>query len=118
MPSRNTVSIDGDNVVIVPRGLDKVWGFRRRITVARNNIDEVSVEQRPLRVRTGWRGPGLAALGKLVGTFHPRGERTYWNYSGRGPALVIHTKNRKPFDRLYLSVSDPDALRSQLNTAV
>ncbi|MBL3698804.1 hypothetical protein D3228_03945 [Leucobacter luti] len=95
--------------VVIPRGMDRVWGFRKRITVPLDRIAEVGVEPHPQRVPTGWRGPGLDAFGKLSGTFHPSGERNYLNVSGAGPALMIRIDGGDPFDRLYLSVADADA---------
>ncbi|GAA1571937.1 hypothetical protein [Leucobacter aridicollis] len=118
MADRNDIDVIGGELVIVPRGLDKVWGFRRRIVVPLEEVAGVEVEQRPHRVETGWRGPGLDAGTKLSGTFHPPGERTYWNVSGPGAALLIHVRSRKPFDRLYLSVADAEAARQRIAKAV
>ena len=106
--SRNTLTIDGDDLVIVPRGLDKLWGFRRRIVVPLSRIVEVRVEERPHHVPKGWRGPGLDTGWKLSGTFHPHGERHYWNFSGIGPALNIKLDGSGRFSQLYLSVGDAE----------
>ncbi|KAM9862977.1 hypothetical protein ACI1US_01115 [Leucobacter sp. BZR 635] len=112
MSDRNTVSIEDDALVVTPRGLDKIWGFRRRITVLLSAISGVEIEHRPHYVPMGWRGPGLDGFGKLVGTFHPSGERHYWNFSGKGSVLMVDIDGGKPFDRLYLSVADvEDACR-------
>lgn len=109
---RNTLSVDNDVLVVIPRGLDKFWGFRRRITVPLSAISGVAIEHRPHDVPIGWRGPGLDGFGKLVGTFHPSGERHYWNFSGKGSVLRVDIEDGKPFDRLYLSVADvADAYR-------
>ncbi len=118
MASRNDVDIIGDELVIVPRGLDKFWGFRRRIVVRLADIAGVEVEEHPHRVATGWRGPGLDTGTKLSGTFHPPGERTYWNVSGPGAALVVHIRGGSPFDRLYLSVANAEAARSMIRDVI
>ncbi|MGO2140854.1 MAG: hypothetical protein ACTH30_10625 [Leucobacter sp.] len=118
MANRNALTVDGDELVVVPKGLDKFWGFRKRIVVALGDIAAVEVEQRPLRVATGWRGPGLDAGVKRSGSFHPAGELNYWNVSGLGPALLIQVRGGAPFDRLYLSVADIEAARTMIAEAV
>lgn len=97
-----------------PRGLDKIWGFRRQIVVPLQKIDRVEVEQKPHQVRRGLRAPGLDTYWKRCGTFHPDGEKHYWNQSGNSAVLVIYTSGGMPFDRLYLSVADPARVREIL----
>lgn len=106
MSDRNTLSVVEGALVVVPRGLDRIWGFRRRVVVPLERITNVEIERRPLQLSPGWRGPGLDVGIKKSGTFHPRGQRHYWNVSGRGPALRVDIAGGKPFDRLYLSVAD------------
>ncbi|GAA1505108.1 hypothetical protein BJ978_002461 [Agromyces terreus] len=111
MPARNSLRIENGNLIIVPKGMDKVWGFRKKLTVPLSSVTNVSVEPAPYRIPTGWRGPGLDISGKLVGTFHPKGERHYWNYSGTGTALSIRLDEAEHFRQLYLSVDDAEASR-------
>lgn len=118
MADRNTLSIVDGALVVEPRGLDKLWGCRRQVVAPVSAITEVLVELHPLRVPTGWRGPGLDVGGKLSGTFHPGNEQHYWNVSGRGPALEVVIAGGSPFHRLYLSVADPEASRAWLAAEV
>ncbi|MBL3686020.1 hypothetical protein D3248_03495 [Leucobacter zeae] len=118
MSDRNALRIADGALIVSPRGMDRVWGFRSRIVVPLPSIAGVRVERHPSRLPTGWRGPGLDAFGKLSGTFHPRGERHYWNYSGRGDALVVDVSGGDPFDRLLLSVADAEASCAWLAEAV
>lgn len=111
MPARNSLRIENGNLVIVPKGLNKVWGFRRKLTVPLSSVTNVSVETAPYQIAPGWRGPGLDISGKLVGTFHPKGERHYWNYSGTGAALSIRLDEAQHFRQFYLSVDDAEASR-------
>jgi hypothetical protein len=117
MPARNSLRIESANLIVVPKGLDKLWGFRKKLTVPLSSITTVSVESAPYQVATGWRGPGLEIFGKLVGTFHPKGERHYWNYSGTGPALSIRLDEAEHFCQLYLSVDDAAVLRQMIMQA-
>ncbi|RLP72296.1 hypothetical protein D9V32_15475 [Mycetocola tolaasinivorans] len=40
---------------MIPRGLDRLWGFRRRIDVPLASIVEVRTESHPRRVKRGLR---------------------------------------------------------------
>lgn len=118
MGDRNNLRIENDALTVVPRGMDKVWSFRRQVVVPLSSISEVSIEPLPLRVKRGWRGPGLDTFTKLSGTFHPAGERHFWNYSGPGEALTIRLNGSHHFHQLYLSVDDAGAWRDRIIEAI
>lgn len=114
MSDRNILQVIDGNLIVTPRGLDKMWGFRRQVVVPVQKIDRVEVEQKSHQVRRGLRAPGLDAYWKRCGTFHPDGERHYWNQSGNGAVLVIYISGGAPFHRLYLSVADPADAREMV----
>lgn len=114
MSDRNTLQVVDGDLIVSPRGLDKMWGFRRQIAIPLQKVDRVEVEQKPHRVRRGLRAPGLDVCWKRCGTFHSDGERHYWNQSGSGALLVVYISGGAPFDRLYLSVADPASARKML----
>lgn len=114
---RNTLRIDGDTLTVIPRGFDRFWGFRNRIDVPLARITRVRVHPGTRGLTLGWRGPGLDTGRKRVGTFHPGGERTYWNTSGPGAVLEVVVAGGTPFHRLYLSVADPETQRSAIAAA-
>lgn len=119
MSDRNILRVEKDSLIVTPQGLDRVWCWRRQVVASLGSITDVRVESSPARVPTGWRGPGLDFMGKLCGTFHPNGERHFWNYSGSGDALSIGiAKGQHHFQRLYLSVSEPERSREVLLDAV
>ena len=112
----NTISILGDSLVVRPRGLDALWGFRAKLEVSLDHVRGATVDPGIRRERRGLRGPGLAFFGKYVGTFHRDGERTYWNVSGRGTAIVIELADEH-WTRLVLSVDDAAAVVDAINNA-
>ena len=118
MSDRNTLSVVEGSLVVIPRGMDKVWGFKKRIVVPLTAIADVQIERSPHRVRSGWRGPGLDAFGKKSGSFHPGSETHYWNFSGRGEVLMVEIVGGRPFHRLYLSVADAEASRAMISEAL
>lgn len=113
----NTVSIAGDRLTVRPRGLDRLWGFRRKIDVPFTHVRVATVDPEARRGARGLRGPGLAIFGKYVGTFYRDGERTYWNVSGRGTAIVIELADEH-FSRLIVSVQGADALVDRINNSL
>lgn len=118
MKNRNTLRIEGGNLVVVPRGLDKLWGLRKQLVVPLSSISEVRIERAPFGVPTGRRGPGLDGFGKQTGTFHPGSERHYWNYAHPGEALNIRLDGSQYFHQLFLSVSDAEAAQQLVTEAV
>ena len=110
----NTVTVVDTRLVIRPRGLDRVWGFRRRIDVPLAHVRGATIDPGARAEARGLRGPGLAFFGKYVGTFHRNGERTYWNVSARGTAIVIELVDEH-FTRLILSVDHAADLVDRIN---
>jgi len=104
MSDRNALSVEDGNLIVTPRGLDRLWCCRRRVVVPLADIAGVRVENSPTSIPTGWRGPGLDFMGKLSGTFHPAGERHFWNYSGSGEVISIKIAPGGQFQQLHLSV--------------
>lgn len=115
--TRNSLEIVDGSLVITPRGLDRLWGLRKQLTVPLAQITDVQVEYGPGSVKTGWRYPGLQTLNKLSGTFHPGNQQHYWNYAGPGEALMIEVGGGYPFQRLYLSVADAEGACRMLREA-
>lgn len=73
----NTVAICGGELIVKPRGLDKLWGFRRELRVPLAHVQgataDASVAQNPPRLRL----LGLSLPGKHVGTFFRDGQHSY-----------------------------------------
>lgn len=59
MTARNDLELAGPHLIVTPRGLDKVWGFRRRLIFPLERVESVGIEPRPNRVAAGIRAPGL-----------------------------------------------------------
>ncbi|MBO1741269.1 hypothetical protein [Leifsonia sp. TF02-11] len=118
MSDRNDLQVTADSLIVRPRGWDRLWCCRREVVVPLRSITSVSVERTPSRIPTGWRGPGLDFMGRLSGTFHPNGERHFWNYSGSGEALGIAIAEGQHFQQLYLSVHDAEQTKRHLQEAL
>jgi hypothetical protein len=116
---RNDVTIVGDRLVVEPRGIDKLWGLRRRIEVPLAQVRGATYDPGAFYEGKGLRAPGLALPNrKWVGTFFRDRQRTYWNVVRGGQTVVIELDPAAPFARLYLSVDDGRELVDRINAAV
>jgi hypothetical protein len=116
---RNTLTLDSGRLVVEPVGLDKLWGFRRRIEVPLAQVRGATYDPGAAHAAKGLRAPGLALPGrKWVGTFRTDGDRCYWNVVAGGQTIVVSLRDGSPFDRLYLTVDDARAVVDRVNAAV
>lgn len=117
--TRNTVTIVGGQLVVEPHGLEKLWSFTRAIRVPLAHVRGATHDPGMGREPKGWRGPGLRAGSKLVGTFHEGRERQFWNVAGYQDVVVIElAPEAEHFNRLIVSVDQPNEVVDQINAAV
>ena len=115
----NDVTVDRDRglLVVVPRGLSKLWGLVRRIDVPLAHVRGATQDPGAAEDHKGLRAPGLAMPGhKWTGTWRKAGERHYWNVTGGADAVVVELQEER-FQRLYLSVDDPRSVVDAINAA-
>jgi hypothetical protein len=116
---RNTLTIDGDRMLVEPVGLDKLWGFRRRIRVPLAQVRGATYDPGAALTDKGLRSPGLGLPGtKWVGTFYKDGDKCYWNVRAGGETIVVELGEGAPYSRLYLTVDDGRAVVDRINDAV
>ena len=112
----NTVKIRGGELIVKPRGLNKLWGFRRELRVPLAHVQrasaDASVGQNPPRLRL----LGLSLPGKHVGTFLGNGQHSYWNISNRKNNVVIDLAH-EGFACAVLTVKEPTATARLINDA-
>lgn len=113
----NSITIEGANLVIEPRGLDKLWGLRSLITVPLDHVQRATMDADIADEPKGFRSPGLHLPGKTVGTFRRNGEVVYWNVSHPTDNVVIEFSDEQ-LDRAVLTVPDPAATARQINAAI
>ena len=113
----NIVTIDGDRLVVEPVGLDKLWGFRRRIEVPLEHVRGATYDPGASHEQKGLKAPGLRIPGfKATGTFHREGEKTWWNVRAGQQTIVVELSD-ETFARLYLTVGDARAVVDRVNAA-
>ncbi len=115
---RNLVSVVEGRLVVEPVGLDKFWGWRRRIEIPLDQVIGAAVDADAASTRKGIRYPGLAVPGvKWVGTFYKKGVKTYWNVRAGSDTVVILLGEGAPFERLHLTVDDARGVVDLVNAA-
>lgn len=119
--NRNTVTLEPADapttLVVEPRGMDKVFGFRSRLAYPLDHVRGATFDPGLREEPKGLRGPGLGLPGKLVGTFTHDGVKRFWNIAGYESVLVVTLKDEE-YETLYLSVEDPETLARTINAAV
>ncbi len=112
------VTITDSTLRIEPRCLDRFWSLTSAMEFPLSHVRGATYDPGASREFKGVRNPGLAVPGyKWSGTFIREGERSFWNVTGHGPAVVIELADEE-FARLYLSVDEPRALVDAINAVV
>lgn len=113
----NTIILTKTDMVIEPTLLDKILGFKGKMTIPLNHIDGASIDEGIFQEGKGIKAPGANFPGKSVGTWHKNGERIFYNLSHKEIPVVINLSNEK-LDRLVLGVDNPKDFVNQLNNLV
>lgn len=117
--ARNKVEIQDGELIVTPRGLDKIWSFKREIRVPLALVRGATFDPDVVRDPKGFRSPGLNTLGKKVSaTYRKDRERHYWNVTGASDVVVVELDSTFKYSRLILSVDDPVGLERRINEAV
>ncbi len=112
------IELSEDALQIRLRGLPMAGSLRRRVDIPYRSVQEIEVGPLPTGRPTLWRLGGLAAGGRLFGTFrrdgrwlflavHRRDRVVHLRLDGTGPERVR-------FAEVAVSSDDPDALAAAL----
>jgi hypothetical protein len=104
------ISIEDGVVVFTVQGLHKILALRSRLEIPISHVRGVRAD--PNIGRRWWKGfrlggthlPGLLA----AGTFYTGGQRTFWDVSNPGRAIVVDLTDER-FKQLIVEVEDPAA---------
>ncbi len=113
----NLLSIENNELMIVPKGLDKIWSFTNKIEIPFKNIISVSIDKKIINERKGIRLLGLATFNKWSGTFISKKEKNFWNVTRKETPMVIELRNEK-FKRLIIGVTNAEEWTLKINSLV
>ncbi|QKV78815.1 hypothetical protein [Amycolatopsis sp. Hca4] len=101
------VRIDGEDLVVVMEGLDKLWAFKSSLTIPLANVRGATADPGIAADPKGIRAPGAHLPGVITaGTFHQDGEKIFWDVRDASKAVVIELADER-YSRLVLQVDDP-----------
>ncbi|MGV8858705.1 hypothetical protein [Rhodoglobus sp.] len=115
--SGNHLTIAGDQLVVEPLGLDKLWSFTRVLQIPLMHVKGAFFDPTVIDDAKGLRFPGLHLPRKMAGKFYTNGKRQFWNIVGYEGAIVVELDSAERFDRLVLSVDDPLGQVDKINAA-
>ncbi|WP_432070609.1 hypothetical protein [Streptomyces sp. AA1529] len=101
--------IDGDNLVVVIEGLDKLWAFKSSLTIPLAHVRGATADPGIATEPKGIRAPGARVPGLITaGTFHQDGEKVFWDVKDPSKAVVVELADER-YARLVIQVDDPRA---------
>lgn len=101
------ISIDGDDLVVDVRGMDKLWALKSQLRIPLEHVRGATADPGIASEPKGWRGPGTHVPGVLVaGTFHQDGQRVFWDVRDPTKAVVVELAD-ETYQRLVIGVDDP-----------
>lgn len=113
----NDVRIDNGMLIVEPRGINKLWGFRKKLEFPLTHVSGATYDPQVHHEPKGFRSPGLATTGRWVGTFRKDGEKHYWCVTKGTKSIVISLKDEE-VSRLFLTVDHPRELVDRINAAI
>lgn len=113
----NIVTITPTTIIVEPKGLDKLWSFRRKFVIPLAHVRGATFDPGANHEPKGLRAPGLAIPGKWSGTFHRDGDTSFWNVSTPAQTVVIELTDER-YDRLVLTVAEPRTIVDAINGAL
>ncbi|QFU91759.1 hypothetical protein [Amycolatopsis sp. YIM 10] len=101
------VRIDGEDLVVVMEGLNKLWAFKSSVTIPLSNVRGATADPGIAADPKGIRAPGAHLPGVITaGTFHLDGEKIFWDVRDPSKAVVIELADEQ-YARLVVQVDDP-----------
>lgn len=112
------VRIDGDDLVVVIEGLDKLWALKSSLTIPLVNVRGVTADPGIAAEPKGIRAPGARIPGVITaGTFHLDGEKVFWDVRDPSKTIVVELADER-YARLVLQVDDPRATVALVENAL
>ena len=113
-----TISIAGDNLMVVVNGIGKVLALRSELTVPLKHVVSAKADPQAASLPKGLKGPGTRVPGLIyAGTFHRDGEKVFWDVRNSGNAIVIDLKD-EDFKQLVVEVKDPKESVELINSHI
>ncbi len=108
-----TVDITPTEVVIRPRGLHRLWAFKRELRIPRGQLKRIEAgvsQDARARLWHSLRLPGTAVPWFITaGSYRSKGRWAFWDVVGSGEKAVTLTTEGHRYAELVVDVEDPGA---------
>ncbi|MGO9830928.1 MAG: hypothetical protein ACLPJH_12385 [Myxococcaceae bacterium] len=116
------VDITGEEVVIRPRGLHRLWTLKREVRIPRSQLRSVEAGVSPEARAALWRSvrlPGTFVPALIAaGSFRTQGRWFFWDVVGDGRnALTLSTEGHH-YAELLVDVAEPGLTLAALRRAI
>jgi hypothetical protein len=115
-----TLAVEGSDLVLDLSLLERVAALRRGLRVPLSSIRSVEVTDDPYGRLHGIRAPGTGIPGLLAyGVWRLTGARPdFVVLAGRRPAIVVSLGPAARFERLIVSLADPELVAAEIRASV
>ncbi|KRM01481.1 hypothetical protein LG045_08220 [Limosilactobacillus gastricus] len=115
----NRVTINNQQLIIEPQGLDKVWAVKRQLSILLDHISGATIDEGIFgHLVQGFQNPGTAIPGiYYAGTFYLGGDKTFFNIKRTSKPVVIQLHD-EDYDRIVIGVENPRHLVDQINNSI
>jgi hypothetical protein len=112
------LTVEGADVVVRLSRLERLAAMRGDVRLPLACVREATVEPDPWGALRGIRSPGTGLPGVIAyGVRRRRGGRDFAAVLGRRPAVRIELADPAPFQRVVVTVADPDAAAARVRAA-
>ena len=116
---RDLASVDvvGPDLTITPRGLNKLWAVKARMTIPIAAITDARVIEDARELPRGWRLPGTWVPGLITaGSYVGKGEWSFFLIRGGAPVVAIEGRSGK-YSRAIVETADPRGTIARIQEA-
>ncbi|MDQ4142489.1 MAG: PH domain-containing protein [Actinomycetota bacterium] len=101
------VEVSETQVTVRPKGLNKLWAFRKALFIPLSSIRSARVVSGRRHLPTGWRFPGTAIPGVIfAGTYVKSGERSFYAVRDGRDILLLELEGHT-YRRIAVQTKDP-----------
>ena len=115
------VDITSLELVLRPRGLHKLWTFKREVRIPRAQLKGVEVGVSPSAralLSRSIRLPGTSVPWRITaGSYRSTGEWSFWDVVGNGEHAVTFSTEGHRYSQLVVDVADPKATVEAISCA-
>ena len=110
--------VDGADLVVGLSWLEKLGAVHGNVRVPLRAVRSAAAEPQPWHALRGIRAPGTGIPGVIaLGTRRFAGGQDFAAVEGSGPAVRVDLSEESPFNRLVVSVRDPDSTVAAIRAA-